>query len=117
LGIIEQKLYRDLLQRLILIIICTWEAEFRRVLVSGQPGQKFHETQSHPTAVHSGVHMHLTYGKNPKNGGPWFRLAWIENMILSPKQQKRARGVAYVIECLPIKHKTNSSNTSIIKIK
>jgi hypothetical protein len=39
------------------VILATWEAEIRRVMVQDQPEQKVHETPSQSTAGYRGMHL------------------------------------------------------------
>jgi hypothetical protein len=75
--------------------------------------------RSHLNRKNLGIMAHSclsTDGRKLKIVGSWSRLAWPKaRLYLQNNQNKRAGGVAEVVECLP--HKVLSSNPTTSKIK
>jgi hypothetical protein len=89
------------------VILATWEAENRRIVVPGWTGQKsFGDLISMEKKL--GIVAHACHPSYP---------AWAKKRDPSSKitRAKRAGNVVQVVERLPSKHKAMSSNPSTTK--
>jgi hypothetical protein len=96
------------------IILPTWEAKIRRIVVPGQFGQIVHETPSQGKKV--GVMMcacHPRYGRKHKIIQA--SLGKMQDTIPKITRAKMARGMAEAVEYLPCKCEVLSSNSSPAK--
>jgi hypothetical protein len=67
------------------VILATWEAEIRQIVVPGQSRQKIHETLSQPMDGHSGVYLSSQLFREAQIGGSRSSLALAKSETLSQK--------------------------------
>jgi hypothetical protein len=96
-----------------------WEAEIRRIMVQGQPEQKFHKNTSQPVAEHGGEHLspQLLWKHKKVDHGPDQPRQKARPYLKNNQSKKRAGSMAQTVECLPSKHEALSSNSSTTKKK
>jgi hypothetical protein len=99
-----------------LIILATWKAEFKRIVVCGHLVREIMRPPSHPRAGHAGACLSSKLHGRLKIGGSWSRPPWAKSETLSPKA-KMDKGMAQVVAHLPIKCKALNSNSSTAKRK
>jgi hypothetical protein len=101
------------------VIPATWEATIGRIAVQSHPAQKVWET---PILTNQKLGMLCAH--HPRCGGRIHRRIMVQaslgknqDLILKMTQAKKVSGMAQVVQCLPCKGETLSSNPSMAEKK